>query len=130
MISQQRSANFGGLVAPSSRMVNVLFLREPSDDGPDRYHEVFRTAGYNPISVPVLETSFTNLNALGHIIEEGPTPRGLNGVVITSKRSCEAWGEALNLLQEKVQLSVGGDVLEATQPRVGWYIRSALIPCI
>ncbi len=111
-------------------MVNVLFLREPSDDGPDCYHEVFHNAGYNSVSVPVLETSFTNLNTLSHIIQEGPVTKGLNGVVVTSKRSCEAWGEALKLLHDEVQVFGGGHILEPKKSRVGLCVKSASIPCI
>ncbi|PPQ99318.1 hypothetical protein CVT24_009186 [Panaeolus cyanescens] len=74
--------------------MNVLLLREPSEDGPDLYETAFKTAGYNPVSLPVLETVFENLSTLSLIIRQGPMNRGVHGVVITSKRSCEAWGEA------------------------------------
>ena len=112
------------------RMANVLLLREPSVDDPDRYHEIFHNAGYNSVSVPVLETSFTNLNALSHIIQEGPIIKGLKGVVVTSKRSCEAWGEALRLLHNEVQLSGGGHVLESKNSGVGRCVKLASTSCI
>lgn len=81
-----------------SSMANVLLLREPSQDGPDRYQTAFSVAGYHPISIPVLKTLHTNIPHLRDIIQEGPKALGYNGVIITSKRSCDSWKEALQLL--------------------------------
>jgi uroporphyrinogen-III synthase len=81
-------------------MANVLLLREPSEDIPDRYETAFSAAGYHPISIPVLETLYTNIPRLRDIIQEGPKALGYNGVIITSKRSCDAWKEALQLLSD------------------------------
>lgn len=89
-------------------MVNILLLREPSDPPPDRYETAFAFAGYEPVSIPVLETVHTNRETLLSLINEGPSANGVSGVVITSKRSCDAWGEALRMLQ--------GDA----GPEVGW----------
>ncbi|PCH42904.1 tetrapyrrole biosynthesis uroporphyrinogen III synthase [Wolfiporia cocos MD-104 SS10] len=72
-------------------MSRVLLLRTPTADGPDRYETAFETRGYRPISVPVLETTYTNLDHLKTKVLEGPGKHGYNGVVITSGRSCEAW---------------------------------------
>ena len=85
----------------------VLLLRAPSTL--DKYESTFISAGYNPISVPVLDTLPVNLPALKDIIRDGPEARGFAGVVITSKRSCDTWGMALGLLKEGGQLeeSVG-----------------------
>jgi len=69
---------------------NVILLRTPTGSD-DRYETAFRDRGYNPLSVAVLETTYTNLEHLKHIITEGPGKRGYVGVVITSQRSCEAW---------------------------------------
>lgn len=74
--------------------MNVLLLREPSEDGPDIYETTFKTAGFNPVSLPILETVYENLPVLSQAISNGPVERGVSGVVITSKRSCEAWGKA------------------------------------
>lgn len=85
-------------MSPSSCSTRVLLLREPST--PDRYESTFTSAGYDPISVSVLDTLLVNLPALKDIIRDGPEARGFAGVVITSKRSCETWGMALGLLKE------------------------------
>ena len=83
-------------------MANVLLLREPSQDSPDRYQSAFSAAGYNSISIPVLKTLHTNIPHLRDIIQEGPKALGYNGVIITSKRSCDSWKEALQLLSKSV----------------------------
>ena len=81
-------------------MANVLLLREPSEETPDRYESAFSVAGYHPVSIPVLETLHTNIPRLRDIIQKGPKTFGYNGVIITSKRSCGAWREALQLLSD------------------------------
>ncbi|KAG6820547.1 hypothetical protein H0H93_015432 [Arthromyces matolae] len=82
-------------------MANVLLLRSPSHGEEDRYQSAFAAAGYNSISVPVLETISTNLPALQNIIRSGPLTGTIDGVIITSARSCEVWknlvGELLKL---------------------------------
>jgi uroporphyrinogen-III synthase len=73
-------------------MANVLLLREPSTDEPDRYEIAVKKAGYTPLSVPVLETVLTNQDALQRMLRQGPTGNNkINGVIITSARACEAW---------------------------------------
>ncbi|KAF8877568.1 hypothetical protein CPB84DRAFT_1966328, partial [Gymnopilus junonius] len=53
--------------------------------------------GYTPLSIPVLETVHVNIPELRDVIVRGPRDRGnVDGVIVTSKRSCEAWGEALS----------------------------------
>ena len=69
----------------------------------DRYESVFLSAGYYPISVPVLETVHVNFPMLRDILCDGPEALGFSGVVITSKRSCEALGMALGLLKKDGQ---------------------------
>lgn len=88
-------------------MVNILLLREPADSAPDRYETAFANAGYKPVSIPVLETVHTELEALRSLINGGPSAKGVSGVVITSKRSCDAWGEALKLLRGNAGPEVG-----------------------
>lgn len=77
-------------------MANVLLLREPAKDGPDRYEQAFKQVGYHPVSIPVLATVHDDVNNLVEIVKNGPETYDLGGVVITSKRSCEAWGKALS----------------------------------
>lgn len=98
-------------------MANVLLLREPLQDSPDRYQTAFSAAGYHPISIPVLTTLHTNIPQLRDIIQEGPKAHGYNGVIITSKRSCDSWREALQLLSDSAS-----DDTHA----IGW----CLLPCI
>ncbi|KAG0699609.1 tetrapyrrole biosynthesis, uroporphyrinogen III synthase [Suillus ampliporus] len=66
-------------------MSNVLLLRAASQDSPDRYEDAFRSRGYHPISVPVLETVIVGREELARILE----PR---------KRAVEAWSEAAQAL--------------------------------
>ncbi|KAF8968791.1 tetrapyrrole biosynthesis, uroporphyrinogen III synthase [Flammula alnicola] len=86
-------------------MINVLLLREPSEDAPDRYESAFAGAGYHPVSIAVLETVHTNISSLRDLIQGGPKAKGLSGVVITSKRSCDAWREALQLLRDRDRMT-------------------------
>ncbi|KAI6119106.1 tetrapyrrole biosynthesis, uroporphyrinogen III synthase [Pisolithus croceorrhizus] len=75
--------------------MDVLLLRSPTLDVPDKYEAVFRTHGYSPISVPVLETTLVHLEQLADRIAEGPSVHRFTGVIVTSKRSIEAWGQAV-----------------------------------
>ncbi|KAI0092390.1 tetrapyrrole biosynthesis, uroporphyrinogen III synthase [Irpex rosettiformis] len=76
-------------------MDNVLLLRSPNIDGPDKYESALRAAGYYPLSVPVLETVLVNGESLHDIVQKDPKELELSGVVITSSRSCEAWRETV-----------------------------------
>ncbi|KAG6879219.1 hypothetical protein C0992_004361 [Termitomyces sp. T32_za158] len=76
-------------------MANVLLLRTPSHGQEDRYHTTFAGAGYHAISVPVLETISTNLSTLKDIIKNGPRTEDVDGVIMTSARSCEVWKSAV-----------------------------------
>lgn len=69
----------------------VILLRATSGNGPDRYEVTFASAGYLPVSIPVLQTTFTNLPHLAGII----SARGYSGVIVTSARACEAWRAAV-----------------------------------
>ncbi|KAF9476896.1 tetrapyrrole biosynthesis, uroporphyrinogen III synthase [Pholiota conissans] len=82
-------------------MRNILLLRELSESAPDRYELAFSEAGYNPISLPVLETVLTNLSTFRDILLQGPRLQDISGVIVTSKRSCEAFKEALQLVQDE-----------------------------
>lgn len=74
---------------------HILLLRAPShtDDHSDPYESEFREHGFTPVSVPVLETAFVDVDDLRACIAGGPTRYA--GVITTSARSCEAWANAL-----------------------------------
>jgi uroporphyrinogen-III synthase len=76
---------------PHSTESLIILLRATSGDGPDRYEATFASAGYLPVSIPVLQTTFTNLPHLAGIISTG----GYSGVIVTSARACEAWQAAV-----------------------------------
>lgn len=94
------SRSLTSYVLVRNAMANVLLLRDRSEDTLDRYETAFSAAGYYPISIGVLETIHTNIPRLRDIIQEGPKSLGYNGVIVTSKRSCDAWREALQLLSD------------------------------
>ncbi|KAG2133808.1 tetrapyrrole biosynthesis, uroporphyrinogen III synthase [Suillus bovinus] len=79
-------------------MSNVLLLRAASQDSPDRYEDAFRSRGYHPISVPVLETNIVGREELGRRLSTGLEKQSLSGVIITSQRAVEAWSEAAQTL--------------------------------
>jgi uroporphyrinogen-III synthase len=80
-------------------MTNVLLLKAPSNDSPDRYEECFKRQGYTPHSIPVLETILDNLDSLQRIVSTGPGVHGYDGVIITSKRAGDAWRHAVAALE-------------------------------
>jgi len=79
-------------------MSNVLLLRAANQDSPDRYEDAFRSRGYHPISVPVLETVIVGCEELARRLSIGPEKQNLSGVIITSQRAVEAWSEAAQAL--------------------------------
>ncbi|KAG1731016.1 tetrapyrrole biosynthesis, uroporphyrinogen III synthase [Suillus lakei] len=79
-------------------MSNVLLLRAANQDSPDRYEDAFRSRGYHPISVPVLETIIIGREDLARRLSFGPEKQNLSGVIITSQRAVEAWFEAAQAL--------------------------------
>ena len=97
-------------------MANVILLRSPSQhDSPDPYEETFRSFGYNAFSVPVLETTLTNLHELALLLRQPPSARGHSGVIITSARACAAWKAVatdLDLQQAERSPSDNPQVLE------------------
>ncbi|GJE95575.1 tetrapyrrole biosynthesis uroporphyrinogen III synthase [Phanerochaete sordida] len=76
-------------------MSNVLLLRAPAADVPDKYEAACRAAQYHPVCVPVLETVLVNGPQLDDTIRKGPQQASLSGVIVTSARACEAWREAV-----------------------------------
>lgn len=92
-------------------MANVLLLRSPATDGPDKYESAFKAIGYHPVSVPVLETVLVNLQELEAILRKGPDAEKLSGVIITSARSCEAWKEAVqNVVSSEQDIGAGTSI--------------------
>ncbi|KAH9942853.1 tetrapyrrole biosynthesis, uroporphyrinogen III synthase [Amylocystis lapponica] len=89
-------------------MTNVLLLRSPAQDAPDKYEDGFRSRGYHPVSVPVLGTVLKNLEELKECLSSGHLARGYGGVIITSRRACEAWSTAAQELtgQERYPVTV------------------------
>ncbi|KAG2078565.1 tetrapyrrole biosynthesis, uroporphyrinogen III synthase [Suillus decipiens] len=79
-------------------MSNVLLLRAADKGSPDRYEDAFRSRGYHPISVPVLETVIVGHEELARVLSIGPEKQSLCGVIITSQRAVEAWSEAAQAL--------------------------------
>jgi uroporphyrinogen-III synthase len=77
-------------------MSNVILLKAPSKDSPDRYESSFKVLGHHVVSVPVLETVLTHLDELASIVETGPITPEYDGVIITSGRACEGWRRAVN----------------------------------
>lgn len=69
--------------------MNVLLVRNPSEDTPDRYHQHLQSIGLHPYSVPVLETVYTNLGDLRSIVRGKSS--GYGGVIMTSSRSADCW---------------------------------------
>lgn len=69
--------------------MNVLLVRNPPEDRPDRYRQYLESVGLHPHSVPVLETVHTNLGDLHDVIRGKRSAYG--GVILTSSRSAECW---------------------------------------
>ncbi|KZV72396.1 tetrapyrrole biosynthesis, uroporphyrinogen III synthase [Peniophora sp. CONT] len=74
----------------------VFLLRAPTSE-PDRYESALREASFLPQSLPVLETSLL-VSGLKYILRKGPE---VDGVIVTSQRSAEAWGRAVDGVLEQ-----------------------------
>ncbi|KAF8351327.1 tetrapyrrole biosynthesis, uroporphyrinogen III synthase [Amanita rubescens] len=83
----------------------VVLLRAPSGDEPDKYEAAFASAGYLPVSIPVLQTILTNISLLANIVSAG----GYSGVIVTSARVCEAWKAAVQ------------SILSLPTPNTSWF---------
>ncbi|KAI6009764.1 hypothetical protein BKA83DRAFT_4415278, partial [Pisolithus microcarpus] len=82
---------------------------------------VFRTRGYSPISVPVLETTLVHLDKLADEIAEGPSVHRFTGVVITSKRSIRAWGQAVDsVVAQSLKNSIDREVRCGDEGKTSW----------
>lgn len=90
-------------------MSNVLLLRAADQGSPDRYEDAFRSRGYHPISVSVLETVIVGHEELARVLSIGPEKQSLCGVIITSQRAVEAWSGAAQALINKTPLRPESD---------------------
>ncbi|KZT65088.1 tetrapyrrole biosynthesis, uroporphyrinogen III synthase [Daedalea quercina L-15889] len=98
-------------------MAHVLLLRAPTRDGPDRYEAGFRNQGLTSVSVPVVETGYTNIDRLKEIVVAGPEKGGYGGVIVTSARSSEAWkAVVLELISEDPEEAEGEGTHWSTVP--------------
>jgi len=86
--------------------MNVLLVRNPPEDTPDRYHQHLQSIGLRPYSVPVLETVHTNLGDLREIVQEKSSDYG--GVIMTSSRSADGWDLIRRELSSAQQDGSGG----------------------
>ncbi|RXK37643.1 hypothetical protein M231_05055 [Tremella mesenterica] len=77
---------------PSHPSHNVILFRTPTEQ--DTYHLTLSSLGYHPISIPVLMEEY-HISQLIQIIQNGPT---YDGIIISSKRSAEAWIRAVTSL--------------------------------
>ncbi|CAK5268747.1 unnamed protein product [Mycena citricolor] len=77
---------------------SVLLLRAPAGT-PDRYETAFSAAGHLCTSLPVLETALVNGDALRTLVREQGRCT-YDAVIITSARACEAWGAAVDSLED------------------------------
>lgn len=76
--------------------LNAILLRAP-EASPDKYEVAFSTLGSqcSAVSVPVLETVLVNLEDL----KESIMNIKVDGVIMTSVRSCEAWKTVIGQLE-------------------------------
>ena len=75
----------------------ILLLRTPaSPPETDRYEAALLRASFRPLSLPVLETSFENLDRLSRIIrrDDDDDTGTVDGVIVTSARAVEACAHA------------------------------------
>ncbi|KAI0063335.1 tetrapyrrole biosynthesis uroporphyrinogen III synthase [Artomyces pyxidatus] len=79
---------------------NVLLLRAPTHPTEsDAYTRALLDAHYTPISIPVLETVLVNNDELARRIRSGP--QEIKGVVVTSARGAEGWGQAVQAVSDE-----------------------------
>ncbi|KZS95446.1 tetrapyrrole biosynthesis uroporphyrinogen III synthase [Sistotremastrum niveocremeum HHB9708] len=80
----------------------VLLIRSPSEQTPDPYHEALEAAGNEATSIPILATQLVNIESLASKILAGPLGKdaaaSVNGVIMTSGRSVEAWKAAISTI--------------------------------
>jgi hypothetical protein len=75
----------------------ILLKSPPRVLSTDAYVQLLEAAGYTPYFVEVLNSVFTNVQALEEILSSGPSQGSrVAGVVITSSRAADAWVYALS----------------------------------
>ena len=104
-----------------------VFLLKTKSHPTDPYDIFFRSQGFDPIFVPVLQHRHVNLDTTRQIICEGRI-EGLGkpaaeaeygGVIVTSQRAVEALGEVLESLQGMSKSLRTGVGVEAPGREVG-----------
>lgn len=87
----------------------VLLIRSPSEQDDDPYHSALEPAGFQPTSIPILATQLVNVESLASKISSGPSgtdaATSVNGVIMTSGRSVEAWKAAISILDAQSTLA-------------------------
>lgn len=86
-------------------MPRIVLCKTPSPkpDGCDAYTDAFGSAGYEVGHLPVLQEEF-RLAELGRVLQGGEEE--WEAVVMTSKRSAEAWIQAVGSLEDPIGKSV------------------------
>lgn len=73
----------------------VLLLRTPATPPEtDRYEAALTRASFRPLSLPVLETAFEDLECLSRIVRGEDDEGTVDGVIVTSARAVEACANA------------------------------------
>ncbi|EIW67808.1 hypothetical protein TREMEDRAFT_63699 [Tremella mesenterica DSM 1558] len=85
---------------PSHPSRNVILFRTPTEQ--DTYHLTLSSLGCHPISIPVLMEEY-HISQLIQIIQHGPT---YDGIIISSKRSAEAWIRAVTSLSTSSTIDI------------------------
>ena len=73
---------------------SVVLFRSPKEGGEDLYENTLKSAGFIPVSVPVLGFNFINLDNLCSCLL---TSSKYSGIILTSPRAVEACSQALEL---------------------------------
>ena len=99
---------------------HVLLLREPSSPPEtDRYEAALSRASFRPLSLPVLETVFENLDSLSRIFREGDDQCTVDSVIVTSARAVDACAQAgADIDWEKVRFYAVGPATTAQLARL------------
>ena len=81
----------------------ILFKEHTADSS---YENTLRENGYIAKCVPVLHTVHINIDDLAECLSNAKD-LGVQGIIVTSKRSCETLGEAVSRLCSGLVFSAG-----------------------
>ncbi|KAF8755242.1 Tetrapyrrole biosynthesis uroporphyrinogen III synthase [Rhizoctonia solani] len=82
---------------------HVLLLKNPDEKVPDPYQYALSRNGFTTSIISTLIHSYIDLDGLTDIIAQEGEKYG--GVIVTSGRAVDAWGNAAKEVQEQAQLS-------------------------